>query len=354
MLRPAGDPAPRLIPNSMPRPTDFFLSVVVPCFNEQEVILATHDRLSRALTDIGHRFEIIYVDDGSQDSTPKLLDSLAAVDSTVRILRFSRNFGHQIAVTAGMDHATGDAVILIDADLQDPPELISQFVERWRAGADVVYGQRTERDGETLFKRLTASLFYRGLRLLTPIDIPRDTGDFRLMDRLVVDALQRMPEHDRFIRGMVSWVGFRQEAIPYRREARFAGSSKYPFRKMLRLASDAVIAFSPVPLRIASVVGMMGFGTASLGLLGMFLYASGPAPLAINVCLMLTILIVASAQLMAIGLVGEYIGRIYRQVQNRPLYLLAAAKGFPAIHPLIHRNLANRDDIIPQPLAKVG
>lgn len=338
----------------MPRPTDFCLSVVVPCFNEQEVILATHDRLRRALTGIGCRYEILYIDDGSRDTTPQLLDSLAGLDPNVRVLQFSRNFGHQVAVTAGMEHATGDAVVLIDADLQDPPELIARFVERWKAGADVVYGQRTEREGETLFKRATASLFYRGLRLLTPIDIPRDTGDFRLMDRLVVDALQRMPEHDRFIRGMVSWVGFRQDAIPYRREARFAGSSKYPFRKMLRLASDAVIAFSPLPLRVASFVGILGFGTASLGLLAMLLHATGPAPLATNVCLLLTILIVASAQLMAIGLVGEYIGRIYRQVQNRPLYLLAEAKGFPAISPALHESPAEYNSFAHRTFAKAG
>ena len=315
---------------SMPRPVDFRLSVVVPCFNEQEVIRETHRRLSGVLGEIVQDYEIVYVDDGSRDQTSNMLATIQAGDTRVRVLRFSRNFGHQIAVTAGMEHATGDAVVLIDADLQDPPELIREFVDRWRVGYDVAYGQRTERDGETLFKRASAAAFYRGLRLLTTIKIPPDTGDFRLVDRAVVEALRRMPERDRFIRGMVSWVGFRQTAVPYRREARFAGVSKYPLRRMLRLAGDAVIAFSPVPLRLVSLAGLAGFALSSLGLFAALLHGAGPAALAMNACLILLVLVVASVQLTAVGLLGEYVGRIYRQVQGRPLYVVAEARGFAA------------------------
>ncbi|HKN85561.1 MAG TPA: glycosyltransferase family 2 protein, partial [Nitrospiraceae bacterium] len=216
--------------------SESLISIVVPCFNEEAVINETHRRLTDTLTDLEGRYEIVYVDDGSRDRTLLILESIQATDETVRVLSFSRNFGHQMAVSAGIDHAQGDAVILIDADLQDPPELIRAMVEKWREGYDVVYGQRHSREGESYFKVATARLFYRFINRLSDVPIPLDTGDFRLMSRQVVNVLKRMPERDRFIRGMVSWVGFRQCALPYERARRYAGVSKYPLRKMVAFA----------------------------------------------------------------------------------------------------------------------
>ena len=224
------------------------LSIVVPCFNEEEVIEETHERLTRMaarLTDL--EYEIMYVDDGSRDRTPALLEELQQSDPNVRVIRLSRNFGHQVAVTAGLEHAAGDAVVLIDADLQDPPDVIPQMIARWREGYDVAYGERVSREGETRFKIATARAFYRILDRLTETRIPLDTGDFRLMDRRVVEALRAMPERNRFVRGLVSWAGFRQIAVPYHRASRYAGASKYPLAKMLRFAIDGIIGFSNRP-----------------------------------------------------------------------------------------------------------
>jgi dolichol-phosphate mannosyltransferase len=243
-------------------------------------------------------------------------------------VRFSRNFGHQIAVTAGMDHAAGDAIVLIDSDLQDPPEIIGEFLKRWRDGYDVAYGQRTEREGETAFKRATASIFYRLLGRVTSVSIPPDTGDFRLMDRQVVEAIRRMPEQDRFVRGMVSWVGFRQVGVPYRREARFAGVSKYPFRRMLRLAIDAVVSFSPLPPRLATFAGMATLGAAILALAAIAGSAIAGNGIALSAVTLLAVLLLGGIQLIAVGLLGEYASRIYRQVQGRPLYVVRETYGF--------------------------
>ncbi|MBA3314336.1 MAG: glycosyltransferase family 2 protein [Planctomycetota bacterium] len=312
----------------MPRPFDALLSVVVPCFNEQEVLRETHRRLSASLDALSIDYEIVYVDDGSHDDTATILRSLQSDDDHVRVVRFSRNFGHQIAVTAGMDHAAGDAIVLIDSDLQDPPELIGEFLKRWREGYEVAYGQRTERDGETAFKRATASAFYRLLRSVTSVDIPPDTGDFRLMDRQVVEAIRRMPEQDRFVRGMVSWVGFRQAAVPYRREARFAGISKYPFRRMLRLAIDAIVSFSPLPPRLASFTGLATLGCAAAALLVISALAIMGRGLSLGAVVLLAVLVLGGVQLVAVGLLGEYVSRIYRQVQGRPLYVVRETCGF--------------------------
>ena len=312
----------------MARPFDPLLSVVVPCYNEQEVLAETHRRLSEALRDLRVDYEIVYVDDGSQDATASILRELQARDGRVRVVRFSRNFGHQIAVTAGMDHAAGDAVVLIDSDLQDPPGVIADFLARWREGFDVAYGRRTERDGETAFKRATASAFYRGLRALTPVDIPPDAGDFRLMDRRVVEALRRMPEQDRFVRGMVSWVGFRQTAVPYRREARFAGVSKYPFRRMLRLATDAVISFSPLPPRLASFAGLASLGAGLATVMLMIVLLAAGRGLSVGGLALSAVLVLGGTQLLSIGILGEYVSRIYRQVQGRPLYVVRETYGF--------------------------
>ena len=231
------------------------LSIVVPCFNEEAVIRETHRRLVATLDTVPDLdFEIIYVDDGSRDATLNLLRNLQQADARVRVLALSRNFGHQMAVTAGLQHVAGQVVVLIDADLQDPPEVIPEMLDRWREGADVAYGVRTQRDGETRFKRWTANAFYRLLARLADISIPLDTGDFRLMDRTVVNAILAMPERDRFVRGMVAWTGFRQEPVPYRRAARLAGETGWPLRKMVRLAIDGLVSFSPpCPLRLATL-----------------------------------------------------------------------------------------------------
>jgi glycosyltransferase involved in cell wall biosynthesis len=243
------------------------LSVVVPCLNEAEVLLETHRFLTTALEQAQVDFEIVYVDDGSTDSTFALLRELQAQDARVRVVRFARNFGHQIAITAGLEHASGDAVVIIDADLQDPPEVLLEFLAKWLDGYDVVYGVRTERDGETAFKLWTAQFFYRFISRLSETRIPLDTGDFRLMDRRVVDALLSMPERDRFVRGMVSWLGFSQAAVPYRRAPRAAGSTKFSLFKMVRFALDGIFSFSILPLRLATWTGFAASALAIFGIL---------------------------------------------------------------------------------------
>jgi glycosyltransferase involved in cell wall biosynthesis len=235
------------------------LSVIVPCKNEEAVLRETHRQLENVLQQLDTDFEILYVDDGSTDSTFDLLREIQGIDNRVRVVQLSRNFGHQNASTAGLEHASGDAVVLIDADLQDPPEVIPLMVKLWRNGFDVAYGRRTERDGETPFKLWTAGTFYRILNRLSAVPIAANTGDFRLMDRKVVNALLRMPERDRFLRGMVSWLGFRQVAVPYRRAPRFAGNTKYPFFKMCRFALDGITSFSALPLKMASWLDLMEF-----------------------------------------------------------------------------------------------
>jgi len=307
------------------------ISVVVPCYNEEEVIRATHSRLinvfSTQLPD--YDVELVYVNDGSRDSTLALLRQLQLSDRRVRIVSFSRNFGHQVAVTAGVDHASGDAVVLIDADLQDPPEAIAEMVARWRDGYDVAYGVRTDRVGESAFKLWTAKLFYRGINRLSNTPIPLDTGDFRLMDRKVVEALRAMPERDRFLRGMVSWVGFRQVAVPYRRAPRFAGETKYPVGKMLRFAIDGITSFSATPLKVATWMGFAASMIALLGVVYAFVirlftreWVSGWA------ALFVAVLFVGGVQLIALGIIGEYVGRIYGEVKRRPLYVIGERLGF--------------------------
>jgi polyisoprenyl-phosphate glycosyltransferase len=306
------------------------ISVVVPCYNEAEALPHTHARLSKALDDIPDvRTEIVYVDDGSRDATAEILRRIQVGDRRVRVVRFSRNFGHQIAVTAGIDHAAGDAVVLIDGDLQDPPELIAEFVRLWKEGIQVAYGLRTDRPGETRFKLWTARMFYRLLQRLTDVPIPLDVGDFRLMDRLVVDSLRRMPERHRFLRGMIAWVGFRQAAVPYQRAARIAGESKYPLFKMMKFALDGITSFSNFPLRIATWFGFFIAGAASLGVLYALIvrlftrnWVSGWAGLFIAV------LFLGGVQLISLGIIGEYVGRIYAESKQRPLYLVSEALGF--------------------------
>lgn len=316
------------------------LSVVIPCFNEEAVIATTIDRLRTFCATLeGLDVELIFVDDGSQDGTRTRLKAFGADDPRIRIVGFARNFGHQVAVTAGIDAARGDAVVLIDADLQDPPEVIHSMLALWRDGYDVVYGTRTDRPGESVFKRTTAQLFYRLLNRLSDVPIPLDTGDFRLMDRCVVDTLRAMPERDRFIRGMVSWVGFRQIAVPYQRAERLAGESKYPLRKMLRFATDGILSFSTKPLQLSIALGMFAAFLALLGVL-YALYMRLFTNIWVEgwTALMIAILFLGGVQLISVGILGEYIGRIYAEIKQRPLYVVQEYWGFGASKPMLSRS----------------
>ncbi len=305
------------------------LSVIVPCANEEEALHETHRRLTNALGKIGIKFEILYIDDGSTDATMVVLREIQSSDHQVRVVSLSRNFGHQVAITAGMEHAAGDAMVLVDADLQDPPEVIAELVERWQAGYDVAYGVRTEREGETAFKRWTAKLFYRLIGKLSDTKIPPDAGDFRLIDRKVAEALLAMPERDRFIRGMVSWLGFSQVAVPYRRAPRLAGKTKYPLFKMARFAADGIVSFSTTPLRVATWLGFAVSAFAVFGIL-LTLYARlfGKNWVQGWASLVIAILFLGGVQLICLGIIGEYVGRIYGESKRRPLYLIQERLGF--------------------------
>ncbi|KIL36840.1 glycosyltransferase [Cohnella kolymensis] len=306
-----------------------FLSVVVPMYNEEEVIEITYRRLTAVLETFDETYEIVFVNDGSRDRTSAIVRRFCEQDSRVKLVEFSRNFGHQIAVTAGMDYAAGRAVVLIDADLQDPPELIIEMVARWREGFDVVYGRRVERRGESWFKKTTASLFYRFLRSMTSVNIPVDTGDFRLMDRKVCDALSEMRERSRFIRGMVSWAGFRQTSVEYVRDERAAGETKYPLRKMIRLSLDAVTSFSTKPLKLA---GILGFLLSAAGfvylIVVLFQHFFTETTTQGWTSLIAISLLFHGITLSLLGVVGEYIGRIYEEAKRRPLYLVSDQLNF--------------------------
>ncbi len=298
------------------------LTVVIPAFNEEDNLRPMFDRLVAALETEVEGLEIIFVDDGSSDGTWNGISDLAATDGRVRGVRFARNFGHQAAVTAGVDVARGRAVVLIDADLQDPPEIIPEMVGKWREGFEVVYAQRETREGETLFKKASAALFYRLLHRVTDVDIPVDTGDFRLMGPRALEAFRALPERNRFIRGLVSWIGFPQTAVRYRREARHAGETKYPFRKMLRFALDALTSFSFLPLRLATFLGFAASAFSFLYILVVLvLKAIGISWLGYT-SLMASILFLGGVQLIMIGVLGEYIARIFDEVKRRPLYLV--------------------------------
>jgi polyisoprenyl-phosphate glycosyltransferase len=305
------------------------VSVVVPCANEEAVLRETNLRLIATLEEISPNFEILYVDDGSTDSTPDLLREMQLHDSRIRAIRFSRNFGHQIAITAGVEHARGDAVVIIDADLQDPPEVIREFLQKWLDGYDVVYGVRTEREGETAFKRWTAKIFYRLMGRLSDTAIPLDTGDFRLMDRTVVDALVAMPERDRFVRGMVTWLGFSQVAVPYRREPRLAGATKFSLFKMIRFATDGIVSFSILPLRLATWMGFAASGVALVEI-GLALFARFFATGLVKgwTSTVIAVWFVGGVQLICMGIIGEYVGRIYGESKRRPLYVVRERIGF--------------------------
>jgi polyisoprenyl-phosphate glycosyltransferase len=296
------------------------LSVVAPLYEEDALVEAFHARVCAALE--GIPFEMILVDDGSTDRTPQLLAELAARDPRVRVIHLSRNFGHQTALTAGLDHARGDAVAMLDADLQDPPELIPQMLEHWQRGTDVVYAVRRRRDGETRFKLTTARWFYRLFSSLADVELEPDSGDFRLLDRAPLDAMLSMRERNRFLRGMTVWVGYTQTAVPYERDARRAGATKFTLRRMLSFSLDAISSFSHRPLQIATLVGFFCAALAFvlipviLGLRIAGSYLPGFSTITILV------LLLGGIQLMAIGLIGEYVGRIYDEVKGRPLYVV--------------------------------
>jgi glycosyltransferase involved in cell wall biosynthesis len=309
----------------MPRPT---LSLVIPIFNEEAVIPELDRRLRTVLAgwaDLVESWEVIFINDGSRDDSLPQLRKMAASEPRYKVLSFARNFGHQMAITAGIDRADGEAIVIMDADLQDPPEVVREMITLWRQGFDVVYGVRRKRAGETFFKKFTAAAFYRLLRaMLGGISIPADAGDFRLMARPVVLAMRALKERHRFVRGMVAWVGFRQTAAYYDREARFAGETKYPLRKMMRFAIDGITSFSTIPLRFATwlgvFAGVMAVVTA-LWALYIKLFVSGAVQGWTTI--IIVVALAASAQLLMIGVLGEYVGRIYEEVKRRPLYLIA-------------------------------
>jgi glycosyltransferase involved in cell wall biosynthesis len=314
------------------------LSVVAPCFNEVQGLGELHRRVTAVCQDaVGEDYEIILVNDGSQDDTWKTMAVLAMRDPHLVAINLTRNYGHQVALTAGLDHCRGERILIIDADLQDPPELLPQMLALMNEGADVVYGQRRSRSGETRFKTMSTLFYYRLLKRLVDIDIPLDTGDFRLISRRVLDVLKAMPEQTRFIRGMVSWMGLKQVPLIYDREPRFAGETGYPLRKLITLALDGITGFSVVPLRIASYFGLVT-GVFGLGMLlytlGGWLFAKAPVGWASTTTI---ILVIGSAQLMMLGIVGEYLGRLYMESKRRPLYLVdtivaqAAALSLPAV-----------------------
>jgi dolichol-phosphate mannosyltransferase len=318
-----------MTPVRQARPPTF--SVIAPVYNELESLPELHRRVRQVMDGIGEPWELIVVDDGSSDGSTEALEQLARRDRHVRPVIFSRNFGHQIAVSAGLDHARGAAVVIIDADLQDPPEVLPDLIARWRQGYQVVYAVRTERAGESWFKKTTASLFYRAIYRITDVRIPLDTGDFRLLDRRVVDNLVRMRERHRFLRGMAAWVGFRQIGVPYKRAARFAGETKYPLRKMFRLALNAITSFSHFPLQIATYLGFLCAVVSALAILIVIgLRLSGNQAFFGQATTLIAVLFLGGIQLISLGLLGEYLGRVYDEVKGRPLYILRGGPAEPA------------------------
>lgn len=301
-------------------------SIVAPNFNEALTVPEFYRRVQESMDALGEPWELVWVDDGSTDDSTEKIRQLSREDPRVKPVIFARNFGHQIAVTAGLDYSRGQAVIIIDSDLQDPPEVMKDLIAKWQEGYEVVYAVRAEREGETWFKLFTASLFYRLIYRITDVKIPLDTGDFRLLDRKVVNVINQMRERHRFLRGMSVWVGFRQAGVPYRRAARYAGETKYPLKKMLKFASDAITGFSYFPLQLATY---MGFFSASLAILAIpvviALRLAGSQAFFGQASTLIATLFLGGVQLISLGILGEYIGRLYDQVKGRPLYIVREA-----------------------------
>ena len=304
-------------------------SIVAPCYNEEDNLHELYRRVTEVMDRTGEPWELVLVNDGSADRTPELMRELHTADPRVHFVDFARNFGHQIAVTAGMDYAQGDAVILIDADLQDPPELFLEMIDKWQEGYAVVYAVRRERKGENWFKLATAKLFYRLIYRITEVNIPLDTGDFRLMDRKVIEAMKQMTERHRFIRGMTSWVGFKQTGVYYDRAERFAGETKYPFRRMLKFAWDAVTGFSFFPLQVAMYLGFTIAGLSALGVIAVVIARLfGNQAFFGQATTLVMVLFLGGVQLISLGIIGEYLGRIYDEVKGRPMYVVNEVVGF--------------------------
>jgi polyisoprenyl-phosphate glycosyltransferase len=309
--------------------SEILYSIVVPMYNEEEVITESYKRLKKVLDELTDPYELVFVNDGSKDQTVSIIKSICEKDRNVKLIDFSRNFGHQVAITAGMDYSIGQAIVVIDGDLQDPPEVIPKMIEKWKEGYDVVYGKRTERKGDTFFKKFSAKMFYRFLKKMTDVDIPVDTGDFRLIDRKVCDALKQVNERNRYIRGLISWLGFRQTGVEFSRDKRFAGATKYPFKKMLKFAFDAITSFSYKPLKIASYIGLLlSFFSFFYLLVVLYekLFTANTVPgwtsiLAVNLFFNGIILLI-------LGIIGEYIGRIYDEAKGRPLYVVRELRNF--------------------------
>lgn len=299
------------------------ISIVAPCYNEAVTLPEFYRRVSETMQTLGETWELILVDDGSEDNAAAILRELAHKDPHVRPVIFARNFGHQLAVTAGLDYSRGQAVVIIDSDLQDPPEVIPQLIDEWRKGYEIVYARRTEREGETWFKLFTASLFYRLIYRITDVNIPLDTGDFRLLDRKVVNVINQMRERHRFLRGMSIWVGFRQTGVPYKRAARFAGETKYPLRKMIKFASDAITGFSYFPLQLATYLGFLAAGLSILAIpVVIAMRMAGSQAFYGQATTLIAVLFLGGVQLIFLGVLGEYIGRIYDEARGRPLYIV--------------------------------
>lgn len=305
-------------------------SIIAPVFNEEGNLPELYRRIKETMDATGEPWELVLVNDGSRDRSAEIMRELHAADARVKIIEFAKNFGHQLAVTAGLDYARGDAVVIIDADLQDPPSLILDMIEKWKEGFEIVYAVRAQRKGETWFKEFTAKLFYRIIYRITDIDIPLDTGDFRLIDRRAVDTLTTMRERNRFIRGMTSWIGFRQTGVEYIREERFTGETHYPFRKMFKFALDAITGFSYLPLQFAMYAGFAIAGLSAVAALAVIyarLFLASQAFFG-QATTLVAVLFLGGIQLITLGIIGEYLGRIYDEVKHRPLYVVREAQGF--------------------------
>jgi glycosyltransferase involved in cell wall biosynthesis len=301
-------------------------SIVAPIYNEYDNIPELYRRVSDVMNSTGENWELVLVDDGSTDGSTERIRELAARDKRVRQVIFARNFGHQIAVTAGLDYSRGQAIVIIDADLQDPPEVILELTKKWKEGYEVVYAVRTEREGETWFKKVTAALFYRVIFRITDVKIPLDTGDFRLLDRKVVNVMNQMRERHRFLRGMASWVGFKQIGVEYKRQARLSGVTKYPFSKMLKLALNAITGFSYFPLQVATYIGFLAAGIAIVSIpIVAILRMTGSHFFEGQTTTLISVLFLGGVQLISLGILGEYVGRIYDEVKGRPLYVVREA-----------------------------
>lgn len=304
-------------------------SIVVPVYNEELVIGETYKRLKKVMDSTEETYEIIFVNDGSKDGTVEIAKTICNMDRNIKLLSFSRNFGHQLAISAGMDYSSGNAVVVIDADLQDPPEVILEMIKKWKEGYDVVYGQRAKREGETFFKKFTAKAFYRTLKSMTDIDIPVDTGDFRLIDRKVCNKLKELPEHNRYVRGLVSWIGFKQTGVQFVRHERFAGETKYPLKKMLKFAADGIVSFSYKPLKfplyIGGAISTISFLYFVIDLLKDVILKTHISGL--NLAISMLFFLIGGVFIM-LGIMGEYISRMGDEAKSRPLYIIGEKEGF--------------------------